>query len=102
MKYTADEQYMIQYKEIKKKHRKRKAIIVSISLIIAIITLTLAYLGFKKIIDIGDSFIYLAVIGTGALALAVKLPFNQSDTEYNEIKSLNNAYTQERFKDRNG
>lgn len=102
MKYTIDEQYKIQYKEIKRKHRKRKLIIITISLSITVISFIITYLGFKKIINIGDNFIYTALIGGATLALAIKLPFNQSDTEYNEIKSLNNAYTQERFNQKNG
>ena len=97
---TVNEQYNAQYKSIKKAYRKRKTVQTAISAIVAIILLGSAVLNFKGIVPQDD--FKMVMTGIGAAIIAIRTPFHQTSAEQAEILSLNNAYTQERFKERNG
>lgn len=100
---TVKEQYNAQYKSIKKAYRKRKMVQTAISAIVAIILLGYAVLNFKGIVPQDDfKMVMTGMFGIGAAIIAIRTPFHQTSAEQAEILSLNNAYTQERFKERNG
>lgn len=97
---TVNEQYNAQYKSIKKAYRKRKTVQAATA---AIILLGYAVLNFKGIVPQDDfKMVMTGMFGIGAAIIAIRTPFHQTSAEQAEILSLNNAYTQERFKERNG
>lgn len=98
-----NEQYKAQYREIKKRYRKRKIIISAITGTIAISLLTYTYLSYKHIIEYDDfNIIMCGLFGIGSAIIAVRTPFHQTHNEYIELRDLNSAYTHERFRNRNG
>lgn len=100
---SIDEQYKAQYKEIKKRYRKRKLIGSLIIGIIAIGLLSYFYLSIKDIIEYDPFFQTFSIIaGIGTAVIAIAMPFKQTHSEYIEIRDLNSAYTHERFRERNG
>lgn len=100
---SINEQYREQYNEIKSRYRKRKMKQTIIAGVIAIILLGYAYLNFKKIITPDDFKMAMSFLfGVGAAIIAIRTPFHQTQSEQSELLSLNDAYTQERFRERNG
>lgn len=100
---TIEEQFNKQLKEIKRRYRKKKLAQTLISGIIAIILLLYAYMGLKKLIEMTDmTMMFTGLAGFTALAIAIRTPFNQSKSEYIELRDLNSAYTHERFRQRKG
>lgn len=101
MKKTLDEQYRIQYKEIKeywKKKRKKRALIYLILTIIAIIALAifsqLKYFNLTKI-----PLIFGVLAGITCILRELIMPLEQ---EIKDLKHLEEIYDEERFKERNG
>lgn len=100
---TIDEQYKVQFKEIKKRYRKKKLIGTLIIGMIAIGLIGYFYLSIKDIIEYDPFFQAFSLIaGIAAAVIAVAMPFKQTHSEYIELRDLNSAYTHERFRERNG
>lgn len=105
---TAEEQYELQYKEIKRrwrKDRKRRALGMLITGLIGLVAALIAYAFFKS-----DNFApwnWIIMLCGGALALATPITIfriftNPIRQEEAEIRNLNDIYEQQRFINREG
>lgn len=98
-----EEQYNAQYKEIKKRHFKKRLLISGIALMFGLPTLIYAILSYKNIIEYNDfNIIFFGLIGIAFIIIAIRNLFHQSHSEYIELRDLNSAYTHERFRERKG
>ena len=98
---TIDEQYKIQYNEIKtywKKKRKKRALIFFILTIISsIATIFFRNTEYFPLLKYGLLLIIVACVTCTCRELII--PMNE---ETKEIKQLNKIYNEQRFKERNG
>lgn len=100
---TAEEQYQVQYKEIKQRWRKdriRRALGMLITGIIGLIIAIVTYVFFKS--DTYAPWNWLIMLIGGALAIATPITIfriftNPIKQENEEIKNLNNIYDEQRF-----
>ena len=96
-----NQQYEAQYKDIKKRHKqiKKKKILKFIAG--AIICFILSFIVF--VVKKDEVIMTLLQIGSFAfIVMSIKTAIKQSPQERREILDLNNTYTQERFRERNG
>lgn len=98
---TAKEQYEAQYKDIKKKHKQIKKKKVLKLIIGAIICFILSFIVY--VVKKDEIITTLLQIGSFAfIVMSIKTAVKKTPQERRELNYLNNAYTQERFKERNG
>lgn len=98
---TAKEQYEIQYNDIKKKHKQIKKKKIMKLIAGAIICFIISFIVY--VIKKDEVIMTLLQVGSFAfIVMSIKTAITKTPQERRELNYLNNAYTQERFKERNG
>ena len=103
-KYSLEEQYTIQRKEIHRHYRKRKITKILIALAAFVICAAVFLLSLKKVFGDNNDLVCAIslVFGVCFFAVLIRLSFYQSHAEKRELEMLNQAAIAARLNDREG
>ncbi len=101
---TITEQYEIQYKELKERHKKNRNKRMIKSILIALLFFFIGVLANAGIlIEKNEGIMYVCILFMFAFIIkAIRDRIMKTPKEKREINELNKIYEEERFKERNG